>query len=84
MITQNALVVSDYYLIPVMMDDMGVQGVHHIYNIVEKTFIREILNEYQTIIKSSPTTSYFKFFKDGTPKLLGVFETLKKTGSNTE
>ena len=84
MITQNALVVSDYYLIPIMMDDMGVQGVHHVYNIVEKTFIREIINEYQTIIKSSPATSYFKFFKDGTPKLLGVFETLKKTGSNTE
>lgn len=84
MITQNALIVSDYYLIPILMDDMGVQGVHHVKNIVEKTFIKEIIEEYATIIQLSPMTSYLKYFKGGIPKLLGVFETMKKTGSNTE
>lgn len=83
MITQNALVVSDYYLIPALMDDMGSDGVHHVQNIIEQTFIKDIIADYKAIINLSPMTSYFKFFKQGIPKLLGVFETLKKNGSNT-
>lgn len=41
MITQNALVVSDYYLIPIMMDDMGVQGVHHVQILLKRHLLEK-------------------------------------------
>ena len=83
-ITQNALLISDYYLVPTTMDDMGSQGVQHISNIIQNTFIHSLLNEYKTIIDLSPNSSYLSLLKKGKPQLLGIFETLKKTNSNTE
>ena len=83
-ITQNALLVSDYYLVPAVMDDMGSQGVDHVTNIIENTFINSILNEYETMIQLSPDSSYLSLLKKGRPQLLGIFETLKKSGSNTD
>lgn len=83
-ITQNALLISDYYLVPTTMDDMGSQGVHHVSNIIQNTFIHSLLNEYKTLIDLSPNTSYLSLLKKGKPQLLGIFETLKKTNSNTE
>ena len=82
-ITQNALLISDYYLIPAVMDDMGAQGIEHVTNIIQNTFIHSLLNEYKTMIDLSPNTSYLSLLKKGKPKLLGIFETLKKAGTNT-
>ncbi len=42
-ITQNALLISDYYLIPAVMDDMGSQGVQHVNNILQNTYIHNII-----------------------------------------
>lgn len=83
-ITQNALLISDYYLIPAVMDDMGSQGVQHVNNILQKTYIHNILNDYSVPINLSPETSYLSLLKKGKPRLLGIFETLKKTGANTD
>ena len=83
-ITQNALLISDYYLIPAVMDDMGSQGVQHVNNILQNTFIHNILNDYSVLINLSPETSYLSLLKKGKPKLLGIFETLKKSPSNTD
>ena len=83
-ITQNALLISDYYLVPTTMDDMGSQGVQHISNIIQNTFIHSLLNEYKTLIDLSPNTSYLSLLKKGKPRLLGIFETLKKSPSNTD
>ena len=74
-ITQNALLISDYYLIPAVMDDMGSQWVEHVKNIIQNTFIHNLLNEYKTIIDLSPNSSYLSLLKKGKPRLLGIFET---------
>ena len=83
-ITQNALLISDYYLVPMIMDELGSQGVKHVNNIIQNTFIHNILNEYQSVIDACPETSYLSILKKGKPTLLGIFETLKKPTSNTE
>lgn len=82
-ITQNALFVSDYYLVPTIMDDMGVHGVHHVKNIVENTILYECCCNYQKLIRLAPHTSYLSFLKTGVPKMLGIIETLRK-GSTTQ
>ena len=63
---------------------MGSQGVDHVTNIIENTFIHSILSEYETMIQLSPDSSYLSLLKKGRPQLLGIFETLKKSGSNTD
>lgn len=84
LITQNALMVSDYYLVPTIMDDMSTRGVGHIRHVIEKTFISSIHKEYKTLIKMSPKISFLDFYRKDLPKILGVFETLKKSGCKTE
>lgn len=83
-VTQNALFVSDYYLIPTIMDNMGLQGVTHIRNIVEKKEILEFCRAYETIIRLAPDSSYLAYLKPGVPKMLGIVETLKKAGTDTK
>lgn len=83
-ITQNALFVSNYYLIPTLMDEMGIRGADHVKNIVEKKDIYELCRHYDTLIRLAPDSSYLSFLKTGTPKLIGIVETLKKSGTNTD
>ena len=83
-ITQNALFVSDYYLVPTIMDEMGIRGADHVKNIVEQKDISDLCRYYDTIIRLAPQESYLSFLKTGVPKMLGIIETLKKTGTNTD
>ncbi|NMM64463.1 AAA family ATPase [Clostridium sp. P21] len=82
-ITQNALIVSDYYLIPTIMDEMSSSGTSHLYNLINQTIFKNIFNKYSTLISSSDECSYLNYLKKGYPKLLGIFETLKIPGSNS-
>ena len=83
-ITQNALFVSDYYLIPTMMDEMGIRGADHVRNIIEKKDIFELCRSYDTLIRMAPQSSYLSYLKSGVPKMVGIVETLKKSGTNTD
>lgn len=82
-ITQNALIVSDYYLIPTIMDEMSSSGTSHLYNLINKTIFKNIFDKYSTLINSSDECSYLNYLKKGYPALLGIFETLKIPGSNS-
>ncbi len=83
LITQNALVVSDYYLIPSIMDDMSSYGIPHMHNLIQNTIFSQIKDRYQDLINSAPENSYLNFFNSDSPRLLGIFETLKKTNVDT-
>ena len=83
-ITQNALFVSEYYLIPTMMDEMGIRGADHVRNIIEKKDIFELCRSYDTLIRMAPQSSYLSYLKSGVPKMVGIVETLKKSGTNTD
>ena len=56
-----------------------VKELQHVNNILQKTYIHNILNDYSVPINLSPETSYLSLLKKGKPQLLGIFETLKKT-----
>lgn len=77
-ITQNALFVSDYYLIPTIMDDMSSNGINHLINVIENSVYQNIYNDNQRIIDRCDKGSYLNFLKYK-PELLGIFETLRKT-----
>ncbi len=83
-ITQNALFVSNYYLVPTMMDEMGIRGADHVRNIIEKKDILELCRSYDTLIRMAPASSYLFYLKSGVPKMIGIVETLKKSGTNTD
>lgn len=82
-ITQNALIVSDYYLIPSIMDEMSSCGISHLYSLINQTIFKNIFDKYSTLISSSDECSYLYYLKKGYPKLLGIFETLKIPGTDT-
>lgn len=77
-ITQNALLVSDYYLIPTIMDDISSNGINHLINVIENSVYQSIYNDNQRLIERCDTDSYLNFFKHK-PELLGIFETMRKT-----
>ena len=82
-VTQNALFVSDYYLVPTVMDEMGIRGANHVRNIIEKKEIFELCRSYHTLIEKAPDSSYLSYLKSGTPKMIGIVETLKKSATDT-
>ena len=57
---------------------MGVQGINHVKNIVERDSIANICKQYKTLIDLAPNTSYLSFLKSGTPQMIGIIETLRK------
>ncbi|SDI50313.1 ParA family protein [Desulfosporosinus hippei] len=83
LITQNALIVSDYYLIPTIMDDMSSNGIAHLHSLIKNTIFGQIDRSYRNLIEENQI-DYLNYFKKPNPELLGVFETLKKTGSDTD
>lgn len=82
-ITQNALIVSDYYLIPSIMDEMSSSGISHLNNLINQTIFKNIFDKYSILINSSTDSSYLSYLKKGCPQLLGIFETLKIPDSDT-
>lgn len=78
LIVQNAIFISDFYLVPTIMDDMSTQGVHHVKYIIEETLIQAICKEYKSLIELAPSDSYLSFLKNGVPKMIGIFETLRR------
>lgn len=77
-ITQNALLVSDYYLIPTIMDDVSSNGINHLINVIDNSIYQNIYKSNQRIIDRCDEESYLCFLKKA-PLLLGIFETLRKT-----
>lgn len=83
-ITQNALFVSDYYIVPTIMDELGIRGANHVRNIIEKREILSLCNKYDTLIRLAPDESYLSFLKNGTPTMLGIVETMRKSNAKTD
>ncbi len=83
LITQNALVVSDYYLIPSIMDDMSSYGIPHMHNLIQNTIFNQFRQLYANMLNSAPAGTYLDYLKKEPPYLLGIFETLRKTGVDT-
>ena len=83
LITQNALVISNYYLIPSIMDDMSSYGIPHMHNLIQNTVFRKLKNLYKKVLEDAPEDTYLDYLKKDSPKLLGIFETLRKTGVDT-
>lgn len=83
LITQNALVVSDYYLIPSIMDDMSSYGIPHMHNLIQNTIFRQLKELYENIFDTAPENTYLDYLKKDFPELLGIFETLRKTNVDT-
>ena len=70
LITQSGFLLSDYYLIPTIMDKVSAKGVAHYIKIVNKIYEKYCSNK-----------EYYHFFNlifGDKPKLLGVFETMRK------
>jgi cellulose biosynthesis protein BcsQ len=82
-ITQNALLVSDYYLIPTIMDDMSSNGIAHLHSLIQNTIFGHIYLQYSKLFATQQEGSYLDYIKKGAPELLGIFETLRKSGVNT-
>jgi chromosome partitioning protein len=69
-ITQGAFLLSDYYIIPSIIQTLSVRGVVHYITTVEKIYKNKCVDhEYRLLAHS--------IFGDK-PQLLGIFETLKK------
>ena len=77
LITQSAFMVSDYYLIPTIMDNISTKGINHYVKIVDALY-----NKYCNSEQNKNAILMKLFFGDE-PKLLGVFETMRKGNTNT-
>jgi chromosome partitioning protein len=75
-ITQGAFLLSDYYIIPSIIQPMSVRGVVHYIKTVDKI--------HQKKCKETESASLAKEFFGEKPELLGIFETLKKGTVNNE
>jgi cellulose biosynthesis protein BcsQ len=75
-ITQGAFLLSDYYLIPTIFQTMSIRGVVHYITTVEKI--------YKKYCEDGPNSVVAKLLFGEKPKLLGIFETLKKGTVNNE
>lgn len=72
LITQSAFMVSDYYLIPTIMDNISTKGINHYVKTVKALY-----NKYCNFEENKNATLMKLFFGDE-PKLIGVFETMRK------
>ncbi|WP_246943285.1 ParA family protein [Bacillus pinisoli] len=73
-ITQGAFLLSDYYIIPSIIQTMSVRGVVHYIKTVDKI--------YQTQCVDAENSTLAKALFGEKPELLGIFETLKKGTAN--
>lgn len=70
MITQGAFLLSDYYIIPTIIQTLSIRGVVHYISTVEKIYQRNCDDHQHELLSKS-------LFGEK-PQLLGIFETLKK------
>lgn len=82
--TQNALAVSDYYLIPTIMDDLSTNGIIHLHYLVQETIFKQLFKNMISAKLSIGQGSYFDVIKNTPPKLLGIFETFRKGNTSTD
>jgi len=68
-ITQGAFMLSDYYIIPTIMDGVSIKGVSHYIKTINSVYNKYMGSEYKVTIRHH-------FEKK--PELLGVFQTLKR------
>lgn len=73
-LTKSAFLVSDYYIIPYIADNISVKGVEHYIATVEK-----IYNKY---CKEHEDSDFYELVFGGKPKLLGVFECMRNRNEN--
>lgn len=69
-ITQGAFLLSDYYVIPSIIQTMSVRGVVHYITTVEKIYQRKCVEHENAMLA--------QLLFGPVPELLGIFETLKK------
>ncbi|MBD5094029.1 MAG: AAA family ATPase [Subdoligranulum sp.] len=65
LITRSAFLLSDYYIIPTILDGISTNGVAH--------YINTVRNTYQHYCETSPDSSLMKHFFGPRPKLIGIF-----------
>lgn len=75
-ITQGAFLLSDYYLIPSIIQTMSIRGVSHYIKIVERIYKTHCVDHQKAMVA--------KLLFGEKPKLIGIFETLKKTNVNND
>ncbi len=69
-ITQGAFLLSDYYIIPSIIQTLSVRGVVHYISTVERIYQRKCVDHQYALLAQA-------LFGEK-PQLLGIFETLKK------
>lgn len=85
LITQNALIVSDYYLIPTIMDDMSTNGISHLDSLIQNSILNAIQIEFGDLfLQREKDVPYFSFFTKNKAQLLGIFETIKSANVNND
>ncbi len=75
-ITQSAFLVSDYYIIPTIMDGLSTRGVQH--------YISTVKNIYKNYYVDGESAEVLSVLFGKEPKLIGVFETLRKGPSKSD
>ena len=74
LITRSAFLLSDFYIIPTVLDGLSTNGVIH--------YIRTIKNTYKHYCEDSPTAILAKHYFDKEPRLLGIFYNLIRAQVN--
>jgi cellulose biosynthesis protein BcsQ len=73
-LTKSAFLLSDYYIIPYISDNISIKGVQHYINTVDR-----IYNNY---CKSHPDADFYKLIFNRPPELLGLFECMRIRNEN--
>ena len=76
LITQSAFLYSNYYIIPTIMDPLSVKGVKHYISVIQKI--------YDNYCRKNVAADVLSLIFGDEPKLIGVFETMRKSNTNTE
>lgn len=68
-LTKSAFLVSDYYIIPIIRDNISIKGVEHYISTVDKIYSRFCVEHNNS--------DFYKHVFGGKPKLLGLFECMR-------
>lgn len=74
--TQGAFLMSDYYMIPTVLDGMSTNGVIHYINTINETYMKYCDDNY------NEDALFNKHFFGCKPKLIGIFYTLIRGQAN--
>jgi chromosome partitioning protein len=85
LITQNALIVSDHYIIPTIMDDMSTNGISHLDSLIQNSILKSIQQEFGDLFQQRQNeVPYFSFFTKNNAQLLAIFETIRTAKVNND